>query len=85
MDNIKRKKLAEESKPLSEMLEEIDVESADRMSLRNDLTKLKRVAIELAKACVAIESSRKNKINPTSVRRIARIALLSAKDIIGGK
>lgn len=50
---------------------------------RASYERMKRVAIELSRACVAIESSRKNKINPTSVRRIARIALLSAKDIIG--
>lgn len=45
------------TKPLSQLLEEIEVESADRMSLRNDLAKLKRVAIELAKACENVSSN----------------------------
>ena len=64
-------------KLLSQLLEEIEVESADRMSLRNDLAKLKRVAIELAKACETTA------IMDNDCGRWCKRSLSRAKDIIG--
>lgn len=75
------------TKPLSELLEEIEVESADRMSLRNDLAKLKRVAIELAKHYeIMLDWIKRNHEMPTYSEMIsdADETISRAKDIIGG-
>ena len=72
------------TKPLSEMIEEIEVESADRMSLRNDLTKLKRVAIELARAAESIVPLDPVDGMSYASNWIMEKAITKAKDIIGG-
>ena len=80
-------------KLLSQLLEEIEVESADRMSLRNDLAKLKRVAIELAKHVEELKNYATMHICPDNeiahallveVPFYADGVLSSAKGIIGG-
>ena len=72
------------TKPLSQLLEEIEVESADRMSLRNDLAKLKRVAIELAKGLESQAVPFHEHDIIWDCKDVADEYLNSAKDIIGG-